>query len=304
MKESGAAEREANLSAQAGGSPLDYVRALRPHHWIKNVLVFVSLVAAHESDLETYLVAAGMFVALSACAAGTFLFNDLLDLAHDRRHPSKRDRPIAAGKTPPRRMAALGVALVTGGLAFAFGVSPAAVPFVFLYVMMTCVYSLYLKRRLFFDVIVLSLLYGVRVLAGAAAVSIMPSPWLLAFSLFAFLALAIVKRQTELAAARSAPAGRAYVVEDLPLLAALGAASSFATVVVLALYIQSPEVSVRYGSPERLWLLCPLLIYWLGRLTLLANRGVVDDDPVVFAIRDRTSWLTGIVILAVFASAF
>ena len=304
MKASGWAGREANRSAHGGGSPLDYFRALRPHHWIKNVLVFVPLIAAHETDFEMYLVAAGVFVALSTCASGTYLFNDLLDLPHDRGHPSKRHRPIAAGRTPARRMVGLGAILVAGGLAFVFALSVAAAPFVLLYVMMTCVYSLWLKRRLFFDVIVLALLYGVRVLAGAAAASIMPSPWLLAFSLFAFLALAIVKRQTELAAGRSAPAGRAYVVEDLPLLAALGAASSFSTVVVLALYIQSPEVSERYGSPECLWLLCPLLIYWLGRLTLLANRGVVDDDPVVFTMRDRTSWLTGAVILAVFASAF
>lgn len=285
------------------GSALDHVRALRPHQWIKNVLVFIPLAAAHETDVERYLVAAGVFAALSACASGTYLFNDLLDLPHDRRHPGKRHRPIAAGNVPRRRMAGLGAALVTGGLALVFGVATAAAPFVLLYVMMTCVYSLWLKRRLFFDVIVLSLLYGVRLLAGAAAVSIMPSPWLLAFSLFIFLALAIVKRQTELAAGRGAPAGRAYVVDDLPVLAALGAASGFAAVVVFTLYVQSPEVSGRYGSPERLWLVCPFLLYWLGRLTLLANRGAVDDDPVVFAMRDRTSWLTGIAILAVIASA-
>lgn len=300
---SGRAGLEADLSAEAGGGPLEYFRAMRPHHWIKNLLVFVPLLAAHETDVAMYLAAAGVCVALSACASGGYLFNDLLDLPHDRRHPGKRNRPIAAGRTPPRRMAGIGAVLVTGGLAFVFAFSAAAAPFVLLYVMMTCAYSLWLRRRLFFDAIVLSLLYGIRVLAGAAAVSIMPSPWLLAFSLFAFLALAIAKRQTELAAGRSAPAGRAYVVEDLPMLAALGAASSFATAVVLALYIQSPEVGVRYGSPERLWLLCPLLIHWLGRLTLLANRGVVDDDPVVFAMRDRTSWLTGVAILAVLASA-
>lgn len=303
MRVSRGAGREANLRAQPGGGPLEYVRALRPQHWIKNVLVFVPLVAAHETDGELYLAAAGVFVALSACASGTYLFNDLLDLPHDRRHPGKRHRPIAAGRTPPRRMAGLGAALVTGGLAFVFGLSTAAAPFILLYVMLTSVYSLWLRRRLFLDVIVLSLLYGVRVLAGAAAVSITPSPWLLGFSLFVFLALAIVKRQTELAAGLSAPVGRAYVFEDLPVLAALGSASSFASVVVLILYIESLESSLRYGSPERLWLLCPLLIYWLGRLTLLANRGVVDDDPVVFAMRDRTSLLTCIAILTVFASA-
>lgn len=292
----------ADPPVQSGG-PLEYIRALRPRHWIKNVLVFVPLVAAHETDTGMYLLAAGVFVALSACASGTYLFNDLLDLPHDRRHPSKRHRPIAAGKTPPRRMAGLAAALVTGGLAFAFWLSAAAAPLVLLYVTLTCAYSRWLKRWLFLDVIVLSLLYSVRVLAGAAAVAITPSPWLLGFSLFIFLALAVVKRQTELAALLSAPAGRAYIVNDLPVLAALGAASGFASVVVLTLYIESLESSLRYGSPERLWLLCPLLIYWLGRLTLLANRGDLDDDPLVFALRDRTSALTGIALVAVFASA-
>ena len=291
----------------AAGGPLDHFRALRPHQWIKNALVFVPLVAAHETGAGPWMAAAGLFAALSACASGTYVFNDLIDLPYDRAHPSKRHRPMAAGKTPLPRMAGIGAALVAAGLGLAWWVSPAAAPYLLLYLAMTCAYSLWLKRRVFLDVIALALLYGIRVLAGAAAASITPSPWLLAFSLFIFLALAIVKRQRELGqgsgSGRPAAAGRAYLVEDLPVMAALGAASSFASVVVLTLYIQSPVVYGRYDRPELLWLICPLLVYWLGRMTLLANRGVVDDDPVVFAMRDRTSWLTGAAILAVFAGA-
>ena len=203
-----------------------------------------------------------------------------------------------------------------GGPREAFWLSAAAGLWVLLYLAVTCAYSLSLKRKTFIDVTVLAMLYAVRVLAGAAAVSVPLSPWLLAFFLFLFLALAIVKRQGELRAlrgsGRSAPGGRAYLAEDVPVMAALGAASGFASVVILTLYIQSPETGERYGRPEFLWLVCPLLLYWLGRMALLAGRGEEggdskrlpdDDDPLLFALRDRTSWLTGLAVLAAFAAA-
>ena len=292
---------DARLLPGAGGAPLDYVRALRPHHWIKNLMVFVPLLADHGADAGPYLRLLGVFAALSACASGTYLLNDALDLPHDRRHRRKRHRPLAAGRTGLLPSIGIGFALVAAGLAAAFRLSAAAGYGVLLYLAATFAYSLWLKRRTFIDVIVLALLYAIRVLIGAAAVSVAPSPWLLAFSLFIFLAIAIAKRQTELAAAEGVD-GRAYRAEDGPALAALGAGSGFATVVVLTLYIQSPEVSTRYPQHELLWLVCPLLVLWLGRLTLLAGRGVVDD-PVVFAMRDRTSWLTGLAIAAAVLAA-
>ena len=204
-------------------------------------------------------------------------------------------------------MMALGAALVVGGLAVAFGLSAGAGICVLLYLIVTLAYSLSLKRKLFADVLTLGVLYMVRVLAGGAAVSVTLSPWFLAFFMFAFLALAVVKRQTELHALHESgqpvAGGRAYLAGDLPTMSALGASSAFASVVVLALYIQSPEVRELYVRPEFLWLICPLLIHWLGRMTLLANHGAVDDDPVVFAMRDRTSWLTGLGILTAFTAA-
>ena len=293
---------DARLLPGAGGAPLDYVRALRPHHWIKNLMVFVPLLADHGADAGLYVRLLGVFAALSACASGTYLLNDVLDLPHDRRHGRKRHRPLAAGRTGLLPSVGLGLALVATGLAAAFRLSVNAGYGVLVYLAATFAYSLWLKRRTFIDVIVLALLYAIRVLVGAAAVSVAPSPWLLAFSLFIFLAIAIAKRQTELAAAEGVD-GRAYRAEDGPALAALGAGSGFATVVVLTLYIQSPEVSTRYPQHELLWLVCPLLVHWLGRLTLLAGRGAVDDDPVVFAMRDRTSWLTGLAIAAAVLAA-
>lgn len=284
------------------GSPLDYVRAMRPHHWIKNLMVFVPLLADHGTDKELYLRLLGVFAALSACASGTYLLNDVLDLPHDRRHRRKRHRPLAAGRTALPPTVGIGLALVAAGLAAAFGLSVAAGLGVLLYLAVTFAYSLWLKRKTFIDVMAIALLYAIRVLIGAAAVSVTPSPWLLGFSLFVFLAIAIAKRQTELAAGEGAD-GRAYRAEDGPAMAALGAGSGFATVVVLTLYIQSPEVETRYAQHELLWLVCPLLVHWLGRLTLLAARGEVDDDPLVFAMRDRTSWLTALAIGAIVIAA-
>ena len=289
-------------------APRDYLRALRPHQWVKNVLVFAPLVAAHETRPEFYLPAAWLFAALSACASGTYVLNDLLDLPHDRRHPTKRLRPLAAGIVPVAPAAGLAVVLAAAGLATAFRLSGAVGSCVLFYLAVTVVYSLALKRKLFLDVIALAMLFTLRVLAGGAAAAVPLSPWFLAFSVFVFLALAVAKRQSELQALRaadlSAAGGRAYRAEDLAVLAALGAASSFAAVLVLTLYVSSPAVSELYARPEFLWLVGLLLLYWLGRTMLLANRGAVGDDPVVFALRDRTSWLVGAgMLLTLFAAA-
>ena len=286
---------------------LDCLRALRPHQWVKNVLVFAPLIAAHRIDTGSWATAMGLFLALSACASTAYLFNDLVDLPHDRGHRSKRYRPLAAGTAPLLPMAGIGAVLAAGGLAAAFLLSAEAGLCVLVYLVATLAYSLWLKRKLFIDIVALAGLYELRVIAGSVAVSVSLSAWFLAFFMFVFLALAAVKRQSELRALGGSPpprvAGRAWTVEDLPALTALGASSSFASAVVLALYIQSPETSELYARPEALWPICPLLVYWLGRMALLANRGSVDDDPVVFAITDRTSWLVGLAGITMLAVA-
>ncbi len=283
---------DAPLLPGAAGDWRDWVSALRPHQWSKNVLVFVPILGAHVDRLEAYLQMGGVFLAVCCCASGTYIFNDLFDLPHDRRHGSKRSRPLAAGKVPLLPAAMLGVVLMAAGLAVAFWLSPIAGSGLLAYVGATFGYSLWLKRLIVVDVVVLALLYVLRIGMGATEAAVV-SPWLLAFALFLFLALAVVKRQTEIVrgADSSSVGGRGYRTEDSVVLLALGAAAAFASVVVLALYIQSPDVAARYDRPEMLGLVCPLLVYWLGRLLLLANRGIVDDDPVVFALRDRASWV-------------
>lgn len=285
----------------------DHLRALRPHQWMKNVLVFVPFIAAHQFEAAPYATAAGAFVALSACASGAYLLNDLLDLPHDRQCTVRNCRPLAAGQVAPLRLIYMALGLIAAGLALAFSLSDLLGGCALSYLLLSLAYSLWLKRMLLMDVITLSVLYGMRVIAGAAAAAVVPSPWLLAFSLFFFLSLASVKRQGELSVLRAAGgsllAGRAYRTADLAGMTALAMASGAASIVVIAFYIQSPAVGMRYGFPGFLWLFCPVLVYWLGRMILIANRGKIEVDPVMFVMRDRASWVVLGVSIGIFISS-
>ncbi len=284
----------------------DWVRLVRPHHWAKNILVAVPLVTAHAFDsLSIALTLAAMLV-LSLAASAIYIVNDAVDREADRRHPSKCRRPLAAGRLPVRPALGLALGLAVVALAAAFLIR---VPFGLLvvgYLLLTTAYSLALKRRLMVDVVVLSILYTLRVAGGALAIGVPLSEWLLAFSLFVFSALALVKRQTELARLTAEglddPLSRAYRKQDLPAITALAAALGFNSVTVLALYISSPAVAGLYQNPLGLWMLCPIITYWLGRLLLLGHRGDLHDDPIVFALKDPTSLLvlglTGLVLAA------
>jgi len=302
-----AVDGEAAFLDDGDRAPRAYLRAIRPHQWLKNVLVFLPLIAAHLTAAPAILAAAATFLALSLTASGTYIANDLLDLPDDRQHPSKRHRPLASGALPLRHGLLLAPALVLAGLALAAAVGLATLGMVAGYLALTSAYTLFLKRRMFIDVVTLATLYTIRVLAGGVAVGVALSPWFLAFSMFLFLMLAIVKRYQELHGQADRDAGkvsgRNYHVSDLPILAALGGASGFAAVLVLALYLNTPTVDARYSRPEVLWLLCPLLVYWIGRVMMLTNRGHVDDDPIVFAVRDRPSLGVGALCAGVFLVA-
>jgi 4-hydroxybenzoate polyprenyltransferase/phosphoserine phosphatase len=274
-----------------------YLKQLRPHQWLKNLLVFVPAVAAH--DLSLMPAAAVAFVAFSLMASSVYLLNDMLDLEADRRHPRKRTRPFAAADIP----LAHGPAMIAGLMGAAVLVSVLFTPPLFWavlagYFALTLAYSLYLKRRLIVDVWTLAGLYSIRILAGAAATGLEPTPWLLAFSMFIFLALAAVKRQAEMTdlgrRGQTSASGRAYEVGDLPVLLGIAMTAGYCAVLVFALYISSDEIAVMYAQPLYLWMVCPLLLYWISRVVMITHRGQMDDDPIVFAVRDRVS-------LAVFA---
>jgi 4-hydroxybenzoate polyprenyltransferase/phosphoserine phosphatase len=308
MRQLQASYPDAQFIGKRAGGPGVLARALRVHQWAKNALLFVPAVAAHAVGLDALAVSLVSFFAFSLVASSVYLINDLIDLSSDRAHPSKRHRPFASGDLPLMNAAWLIPSLLAGGFGLAALISWPFAGVLVGYFCLTLAYSLWLKRMLLVDVLVLAGLYTLRIVAGAVALAIAVSPWLLGFSLFLFLALAIVKRYTELQRLiglnKMAPAGRSYRLDDLPVLGALGAASSFSAVLVFTLYINSPAVMPLYSSPVLLWLVCPLLVYWLTRLLMLAHRGQMHDDPVVFAMQDRTSLLTiGLSLVVVAAAA-
>lgn len=273
-----------------------YLRLLRPHQWLKNVLLFVPLISSHklfQADLE--LRCLGMFAAFGAVASALYIWNDLLDLDSDRRHPTKRRRPLASGEVPLARAAWIAVVLLglgmTGGALL--GRTPLAV--LAIYAVTSAIYSLRLKRMVLVDVFTLAFLYMIRVLGGGVVTGIVVSEWLLAFTLFWFLSLALAKRAAELynMTGDGVAPGRGYRVEDRAQLNSFGIASAFLSSMVMALYIDSAQVRTLYRHPSALWLLWPMLLFWILRLWLIAHRGELDEDPVVFAVRDRTSYALG-----------
>lgn len=276
-----------------------WIRALRMYQWAKNLLLFVPLATAHRlADLGVLADVTLAFILFGCCASGTYLINDLLDLDADRRHPRKRSRPFAAGRIPLTHGAAVAVALICSAVALASAtLPPLFVAALLAYIATTVWYSFELKRIAMVDVLSLAGLYTMRLLAGSAAASVVPSFWLLVFSMFLFLSLAAAKRYAELRpmldAGRESVSGRGYSVADLPLLHSFGAAAGYLCVLVLALYVNAGAAG-QYSQPQLVWLVCPLLLYWISRVWLKTFRGQMHDDPVVFALTDRPSLIVGL----------
>ncbi len=279
-------------------SARQWIRALRLHQWIKNLLVFIPLLAAHRVFEGAAIQAAAIaFVSFGMCASGVYLLNDLLDLAADRAHRTKKNRPFAAGRLDLKA----GIVAIPILTAFSIALATTFLPNRFLWVLLiylatTIAYSFNLKRVPLLDVVTLAGLYTIRVIGGTVAIASLLSFWLLAFSVFIFLSLAVLKRCIELDAARERGLteipGRAYGPDDLSVLQPMGVASGYLSVLVLALYINSSASEALYHRPQFLWLVCPCLLYWVSRAWFVAHRGKMVDDPIVFAIRDRTSQIT------------
>ncbi|MBK1682253.1 UbiA family prenyltransferase [Rhodoferax fermentans] len=305
-----AANKLGNVAQVIGrpDSPLRaWARQLRLHQWAKNVLLLVPLFASHRAGEVHLLLAALMaFLAFGLCASSVYLLNDLLDLEDDRQHQKKRFRPLAAGAVPIKTA----LLVFPGLLLAAFAISALLLPWQFTaalacYYGLTLAYSLVLKRIMTVDVIALAMLYTMRIIAGTFAFGVSLTFWMLVFSMFLFLSLALVKRYAELRDSRQqgktlAAPGRGYNSGDLEMIASLGAASGYLAVMVLALYIQDQHTSAQYSHPQVIWLACPLLLYWITRTWMIVHRGWMHEDPVVFAMKDRNSILTGVLFTAVF----
>lgn len=271
-----------------------WLKALRLHQWAKNVLIFAPLLAAHKLLQPIALGHAVVaFLIFGVCASSVYVLNDLLDLGADRAHPRKRKRPFAAGRLPLGAGIALAPVLTLTAFVAAAFLSPHFALVLLGYYVVTLAYSFKLKQIAMLDVLVLAALYTSRIIAGTVVIDLASSFWLLAFSMFLFLSLALLKRYTELVVQKNAgktrARGRGYAIEDAQLLGSLGGASGYLSVLVLALYVDSTASAALYRHPQFLWLLCPLLLYWVSRVWLIAHRGAMHDDPVVFAATDWVS---------------
>ncbi len=278
--------------AEASLAVSHWVKLLRVRHWVKNVLVFVAPIAAHQwSAGATWLSALLTFAAFCAVCSGVYVLNDLFDLASDRAHPTKRRRPLAAGELSLATATFVALVLLIGGLGLAFWIGPLVGAVVALYVVANAIYTVRLKRVAVFDVFCLAGLYTLRIVAGAAAVMVPLSTWLVAFSVFAFLSLALLTRAADID--RLAPdevlPGRGYSGRDAAFVNGFGISSAIAACLVLALYVASEQVAAMYAEPLWLWGVAVVVLMWLARMWRMAMNGTMDDDPVMFAVRDGVS---------------
>lgn len=284
-----------------------WIDALRGHHWAKNLLLFLPLALSHNLALDRTARTFLGFALFGACASGLYILNDLLDLHSDREHPWKKERPFAAGtiSIPEGLLASFILLLAAFGLGFLLDVQFALA--LLGYAALTMLYSLYLKKVALLDVFILASFYSFRILAGALISATPLSQWFLAFSMFFFLSLAMAKRYSELLHAsdlvRAGNSGRGYRTGDRELLLSLGVGSSFSAVVIFSLYVHSQDVGLLYSAPEVLFLLCPIILYWLSRTWLLAHRGELKEDPVTLAIRDPVSYGVAVAAAAVITAS-
>ena len=286
----------------------DWIFALRIHQWTKNILVFVPLILSHRfENIEDSLTVFMAFFVFGLVASANYLINDMVDIDSDRKHLTKKNRPLASGKLSIRNAILAIIILLSCSIYFLLMLPSIFFSAIALYLIIAILYSFFLKKVVIVDVIVLAGLYTMRIIAGAFVIKNMPSFWLLAFSMFLFFSLALIKRYAELRIIKASSKeienrnpmnGRKYVVEDMPILQIMGLGSGLLAVLVFALYINSSEIKILYEVPEILWLALPVLLFWISRMWLLANRGLMHEDPVIFALKDRTSLILAFSMLA------
>lgn len=276
-----------------------YLRALRPHQWLKNVLVFLPMLAAHQFTGATLLLSLLAFIAFSLIASSVYVLNDLLDLRNDRQHPRKCKRPFAAGDIPIAHGTFLATGLLAAGAILSVTLGSAFALTMLVYYLATLAYSFNLKRRAVVDICVLAGLYTLRIAAGSMATGISLSVWLLAFSIFFFFSMAAIKRQAELVdmseRGKLDVSGRGYTVKDLEIISMMAICAGYVSILVMALYVNSPAVVDLYSAPAALWGICAVLLYWISRIVMVTHRGHMHDDPVIFAAKDRISQICALI---------
>lgn len=278
----------------------DYLKAIRAYQWIKNILIFVPLVTSHSFNIGDFITTLEGFFAFNLVASSGYLLNDLLDLDSDRAHARKRFRPVASGNLSIPVACILAICVFSAGMFLAAILNIQFLLMLASYFLLTLAYSLYMKKIALCDIFVLALLYSVRVIAGAILIGVSLSSWLVAFSTFLFLSLAFVKRYAELHrvadSAETTNKAREYSVSDLTLLQTMGIAAGFLSVIVFSLYLDSAEVALLYSRPKLMWIISFLFLFWISRVWLKAAHGEMTDDPIIYAVKDKTSYLLFLII--------
>lgn len=281
-----------------------FFKGIRLYQWVKNLLLFTALFATPgQGTWQDIFYLSLSFFSFSLCASAIYLFNDLMDLSSDRRHPVKQNRPIASGSFPLSLALCLTPILLAAGTSLAYFVSSKFLGMILLYVVITLLYSLKLKQILLLDVLILSALYNWRILSGAIAIDSPLSPWLLGFGCFIFFSLALAKRATEIIMLQQRKEknalGRGYSHQDQFIISQLGVTSGLSAVVVLALYINSQMSNQHFEHPHYLWLICLATLYWISRIWVITGRGQMHHDPIVYTIKDKHSYIVGLLIALV-----
>ena len=280
-----------------------FIKEIRVYQWLKNLLIFLPFLMAHQfSDNNLYYKAFFAFLTFSLSASFVYVINDLLDLESDRHHPRKKFRPFASGELPFMPAFSVSLILFIAGIVCASILLPQKFLIVLIsYIISTTLYSFYLKRIYIVDIILLSVLYTIRLIAGSAALDVPLSKWLMTFSVFFFLSLAIVKRYTELMVMKKEKKdktrGRGYIVDDLQILLSIGTASGYLSCLVFVLYLFSPEVTKLYQNSEYLFPVALLILFWITRIWFMAHRDQMHDDPIVFTSKDKVSYFIGFLII-------
>ena len=272
---------------------IDYLRAIRLHHWPKNALVFLPVLTGHLLTLENFSILLVLFFSLSFVASGMYLMNDLLDIENDKKHPTKKLRPIASGSISKKNAKVISLLLITIGLVSSFATLFYAGILIFLYIILVGFYSLYLKRIPFFEAFFLTLVYLLRIYIGVLVIDTGISEWMVIFSFFFFFFLVLVKRHTELLlyveSIEDGPTGRGYKTEDINLIQSFAVSSALLSVLIFGLYISSPKVQALYTSPSYLWAVALLELLWCVNVMVRVHKGEMHNDPIVYAFTNKTS---------------
>lgn len=282
-----------------------WFKALRWYQWIKNILIILPLISAHEFQSLVQLPIWVAFLSFCMAASSGYILNDILDIFEDRNHPDKKERPFAKGVLPISQGIGVSTVLIIFAVISSFYISTYLAITVLVYYITTLSYSFFFKRKMLIDVFVLAFLYALRVTAGIIALQLDTTPWLIAFCLFTFLSLAFAKRYSELYNAfqkkgKTILSGRNYHTEDLMILKSFGVSSSYISALVLALYIQHPEITASYANPTLLWLIVPVWLYWISRMWMVTARGNMNSDPILFVAKDKIGYTSFLIMIALF----